>query len=159
MATVVTETQNNTREVTMVHYDGVQRIVKVNDVEMPFPKGRLVISHTDLEGNITYVNRFLVDISGYKESELIGQPHRILRHPDMPPIIFQEMWETIQKGQIWEGGIKNLRKDGSFYWVYAVVTPNKRRGEIVGYISIRNELSAKKKLDCEKRYPTLFNTE
>lgn len=146
----------NVREVTITHYDGSQRTVTVNDIETPFPSGRLVISHTDITGVIIQVNRFLTEISGYTEAEMLGKPHCILRHPDMPPALFKELWETIQRGRIWEGGIKNLRKDGGFYWVDATVTPNTRRGKIIGYISVRNELSRKKRAECEQLYPTLF---
>ncbi len=156
--TAPTITQPEVREVTLTHYDGSQRTVMVTDKETPFPTGRLVISHTDINGIITQVNRFLTEISGYTEAEMLGQPHCMLRHPDMPAAIFKDLWETIQKGRIWEGGVKNLRKDGGFYWVDATVTPNTRRGKIIGYISVRNELSRPKREECEKRYPTLFES-
>lgn len=147
---------SHVREVTMKYYDGRQRTVTVTNVETSFPTGRLVISHSDAFGIITHVNRFLTEISGYKESEMIGQPHCLLRHPDMPPTIFKEMWEILKKGHIWQGAIKNLRKDGGFYWVDAVVTPNTRRGELIGYVSVRRELSREKRKECEELYPTLF---
>jgi len=102
------------------------------------------------------VNQFLIDICGYKESELLGQPHHILRHPDMPAVIFEQMWKTLQKGHIWHGAVKNLRKDGGFYWVDATVTPTKRDDQLTGFISVRSQLSREKRQECEKRYPTLF---
>jgi aerotaxis receptor len=144
------------REVTLHHYDGSWRTVRVTDIETPFPKGRLIISHSDTEGVITHANQFLTQMCAYKESELIGKPHNILRHPDMPPILFKEMWDTIKQGKIWQGGVKNLRKDGGFYWVDAVISPNTRGGKIIGYISVRNELSRDKREACELLYPTLF---
>jgi PAS domain S-box-containing protein len=144
------------REVTMIYFDGTQRTALVTDIETPFPAGRHVISHSDTSGIITYVNQFLVDICGYKESEMIGQPHHILRHPDMPAVVFEEMWKTIQKGHIWHGAVKNLRKDGGFYWVDATVTPTKVDDQVTGFISVRSQLSREKREECEKRYPTLF---
>jgi PAS domain S-box-containing protein len=144
------------REVTMIYFDGTQRTALVTDIETPFPTGRHVISHSDTSGIITYVNQFLVDICGYKESEMIGQPHHILRHPDMPAVVFEEMWKTIQKGHIWHGAVKNLRKDGGFYWVDATVTPTKVDDQVTGFISVRSQLSREKREECEKRYPTLF---
>jgi aerotaxis receptor len=126
------------------------------DEEISFPKGRLIVSHSDVSGVITHVNQFLVDMCGYKESELVGSQHYILRHPDMPSAVFAEMWDTIKKGHIWQGAVKNLHKDGRYYWVNAVVTPNTRRGELVGFMSVRSELSREKIEECEALYPTLF---
>ncbi len=143
-------------EVTMTYFDGIRRTAIVTDIETPFPTGRHVISHSDTSGIITYVNQFLIDICGYKESEMLGQPHHILRHPDMPAVIFEQMWETLQKGHVWHGAVKNLRKDGGFYWVDATVTPTKRDDQLTGFISVRSQLSREKRQECEKRYPTLF---
>jgi len=151
-----TSQTSKVREVTIKYFDGTQRTVMVTDIETPFPTGRHVISHSDTSGIITYVNQFFVDICGYKESELLNQPHQILRHPDIPPVIFKQMWETLQKGQMWHGGIKNLRKDGGFYWVDAIVTPKKRAGQLLGFISVRSQLSDENRIKCEKLYSTLF---
>ena len=82
-----------------------------------------IVSKTDLKGNITYINDFFVDISGFTREELIGQTHNIVRHPDMSKSVYTELWETIQKGEPWEGTIKNKKKDGSAYYVHAVVIP------------------------------------
>lgn len=144
------------RDVTVRYYDGSLRTVIVIDEEIPFPKGRLIISHADLNGVITHVNQFLIDMCGYKESELIGAQHCILRHPDMPSVIFKEMWDTIRQGRIWQGAVKNLHKDGRYYWVDAVITPNTRGGELVGFMSVRKELSRQKIREYEELYPTLF---
>jgi len=143
------------RKVTMTHYDGTQRTVVVNDKEVAFPKGRMLISHSDLAGNITYVNRFLIYISGYKESELLDKPHHLLRHPDMPSSIFREMWKTLKAGHIWQGPLKILRKDGSFFWADMTITPNTRKGKLVGYISVYHELSRDEIEEYEEYYPTL----
>ena len=100
--------------------------------------GKPLISETDLKGNITYVNRKFVEMSGYTKAEAIGQPHNILRHPDMPRAAFDQMWKTIQSGKIWEGYVKNMRKDGKFYWVIVnIMSKLDENGEIIGYIASR----------------------
>ena len=100
--------------------------------------GKPLISETDLKGNITYVNRKFVEMSGYSKEEAIGQPHNILRHPDMPRAAFDQMWKTIQSGKTWEGYVKNMRKDGKFYWVIVNIIPKlDENGEIIGYIASR----------------------
>ncbi len=156
MATSTSRQISKVREASMRYFDGTQRTVTVTDIETPFPTGRHVISHSDTSGIIIYVNQFLVDISGYKESELLNQPHHILRHPDMPPVIFEQMWKTLGKGHMWHGAIKNLRKDGGFYWVDAIVTAKKRGGQLLGFLSVRSQLSVETRIKCEKLYPTLF---
>ncbi|ATX78944.1 methyl-accepting chemotaxis sensory transducer with Pas/Pac sensor [Mariprofundus aestuarium] len=100
---------------------------------------RIVASKTDLKGRITYVNQAFVDISGYSREELIGQAHNLVRHPDMPPSAFADLWETIQAGRPWTGFVKNRAKNGDYYWVKADASPEYKDGEISGYISIRTE--------------------
>lgn len=90
--------------------------------EYPFDDG-LIVSSTDLEGIITYTNRKFYDISGYTKEELIGKAHNIIRHPDMPKVLFSQLWETIHKGNDWTGVLKNLRKDGKYYWAYVHISP------------------------------------
>ena len=97
-----------------------------------------IVSKTDPKGIITYGNRIFIEISGYEESELLGAPHAILRHPDMPRTVFKLLWDTIQSGREINAYVKNLAKDGSFYWVFANVTPTvDGRGGILGYHSVR----------------------
>jgi len=106
--------------------------------EEVFFDGRSLISETDLKGVITFVNRKFVEMSAYPKDESIGQPHSLLRHPDMPKAAFEGMWKTIQAGNIWEGYVKNLRKDGKFYWVIVNIVPKKDdNGEVIGYIASR----------------------
>jgi len=155
MATLI-QPSGYTYQVTMRYYDGSQRTMTIIDEEIPFPKGRLIISHSDVNGVITHVNQFLIDMCGYKESELIGAQHSILRHPDMPNIVFKEMWDTIKQGRIWQGPVKNLHKNGRYYWVDAVITPNTRRGQLIGFMSVRSELSRDKVKACEEMYPSLL---
>jgi aerotaxis receptor len=115
--------------------------------------GSVIISQTDLNGVITYANRMFCEVSGYKIDELIGKAHNIVRHPDMPAIIFTKMWETIQGGQAWNGLIKNLRKDGMYYWVETEILPVKdENNEITGYIAARKAASQKDIQESKENY-------
>ncbi|MDF1484553.1 methyl-accepting chemotaxis protein [Ramlibacter sp. H39-3-26] len=109
----------------------------VVDREFPFPPGQNLVSCTDLQGRIVYCNKSFVAVSGYEREELLGQPHNLIRHPDMPEEAFRDMWETIQHGRPWSAPVKNRRKDGSYYWVMANVTPLVEDGRPVGYMSVR----------------------
>lgn len=95
-------------------------------IETIVPKNELIVSRTDLKGNITYANDTFAQISGYSIDELIGKPHNCVRHPDMPKKVFKELWDSLQKNQSWSGVIKNLRKDKGFYWVYAQISVVKK---------------------------------
>ncbi len=117
--------------------------VEALDEEYLF-QGRVIISETDLKGVITYANRKFCEISGYSNDELVGQPHNIIRHPDMPKEAFAKVWSTIQGGQIWHGLVKNLRKDGKFYWVETEILPSKDAdGNIIGYVAARKPAARK----------------
>ena len=133
-------------------HDGTQRSAHVSDREIEFPEGRLLISRTDLDGIITHANEAFVELSGYTREELIGQPHYVLRHPDMPRAVFKDLWDTMAAGQKWHGYVKNLRKDGSHYWVYATAVPNKRQGKVVGYTSVRRKPSRTKVAELSAVY-------
>ena len=100
-------------ESTLKYHDGTQRQVLVSDIEVPYPEGRLIVSSTDPKGVLTNVNQSFIDMSGFTEDELVGQPHHILRHPDMPPAAFKDLWDTVQSGERWQGYVKNLRKAGT----------------------------------------------
>ncbi len=100
-----------------------------------------IFSKTDPKGVIIYVNDLFCDISGYSRDELVGKPHNIIRHPDMAGETFRKMWETIQKGEVWSGVIKNRKKDGSAYYVSTVIVPHVEEGEIVEYLSVRQDIS------------------
>lgn len=130
------------RQITL--NDGSTRTVYVTQKEIEYPEGRLIISRTDLNGILTHANEAFVELSGYERDELIGQPHCILRHPDMPKAAFKDLWETLKAGKKWHGYVKNLRKDGGHYWVYATAVPNTRNGQVVGYTSVRRKPSRKK---------------
>lgn len=107
--------------------------------EHTFSDDTFLVSKTNPRGIISYANSTFVEISGYTESELINQPHSMVRHPDMPKAAFQDLWDTVQAGKEWHGIVKNLRKDGGYYWVDATVTPSYLAGKIIGYMSVRRK--------------------
>lgn len=110
----------------------------------------VIASKTDLKGVITEVTDAFCDISGYRAEELIGKPHNIVRHKDMPKETFKEMWQSIKKGNIWSGEVKNRRKNGGFYWVHAVVSPMiNKEGKHIGYISTRQDITKTKEHQLE----------
>ena len=121
-------------------------------IETEVPEDEVIISRTDLKGVITYVNETFAMISGYDPDELIGKPHNILRHPDMPRSAFKQMWETIQAGKTWEGYVKNMRKDRGYYWVYAVISGVYKNGELVEYKSIRSPVPREKRIEMQYVY-------
>lgn len=144
------------QETTLELYGWGPRKILYSDIESAYPDGRLIVSRTDTKGIITHVNQSFIDMSGYTEEELIGEPHSILRHPDMPPAAFKDLWDTAGRGEKWQGYVKNLRKDGGYYWVKATAIPNVRNGEVVGFTSVRRKPSRKKVEECIALYPTLF---
>lgn len=109
----------------------------VTNVEQTFSPEQRLISATDASGNITYCNSEFVRISGYTEQELLGSPHKLVRHPDMPAAVFAVMWQYLRAGKSWMGVVKNRCKNGDYYWVSAYVTPIQEGGRIVGYESVR----------------------
>ena len=112
----------------------VERLMREDD---------FIVSKTDLKGRITYGNRIFVEFSGYSEKELIGTQHNIIRHPDMPRAVFKLLWDTIQNKRECNAYVKNMAKDGSFYWVFTNVTPNfDRDGNVIGYFSVRRKPKA-----------------
>ena len=106
----------------------------------------IISSTTDLKGVIQSVSHAFCNISGYKEDELIGKPHNIVRHRDNPSIVFEDMWSKLKLNQTWQGEIKNLKKDGGYYWVTAVVSPIFHKGKKIGYNSIRQDITDSKKI-------------
>lgn len=111
-----------------------ERVMREND---------FIVSKTDLKGRITYGNRIFIEFSGYTEKELIGTQHNIIRHPDMPRAVFKLLWDTIASGKECFAYVKNMAKDGSFYWVFANVTPSYDENDnIIGYLSVRRKPKA-----------------
>ena len=127
----------------------------VTQVEAPFPKGRYIVSRTDLKGITTYANDTFVRLSGFTREELIGKNHNVVRHPDMLPGAFAWLWDTIKQGRPWRGIVKNRCKNGDFYWVDALVVPVLKNNEMVGYMSVRTEPTRQQVADAEALYSQL----
>ncbi|HJV68271.1 methyl-accepting chemotaxis protein [Ideonella sp.] len=107
------------------------------DSEFEYPESQTLVSITDLKGRIVYCNPAFVEVSGYAHDELMGQPHNLIRHPDVPEEAFRDLWDTVQAGKPWSAPVKNRRKDGRYYWVLANVTPIIEGNAPVGYMSVR----------------------
>jgi PAS domain S-box-containing protein len=118
----------------------MKRSITPTSIERVMREGDFIVSMTDLKGRITYGNRIFIEFSGYSSSELIGTQHNIIRHPDMPRAVFQLLWDKIQAGNECFAYVKNMSKDGGFYWVFANVTPTfDPDGKITGYMSVRRK--------------------
>lgn len=109
----------------------------VTQREVELKEDDFLVSRTDTKGRITYANPAFIDISGFEHAELIGAPHNLIRHPDMPPAAFENLWQTVQTGETWRGLVKNRCKNGDHYWVDASVTPISEGEQVVGYTSVR----------------------
>lgn len=106
--------------------------------EVTFNDDEIIVSKTNLKGHITYANKLFLDIAGYSEEEVIGKPHNLIRHPDMPRVIFKMLWDTVKEGREVFAYVLNRCKNGDHYWVYAHVTPSRdMNGQITGYHSNR----------------------
>ena len=128
---------------------------------------RALITRTDKKGIITFASKAYRDMTKYSRDELIGKPHNIVRHPFMPEAGFREMWNTIERGEHWEGMVKNLRKDGKYYWVVVQIDPIDENGNIVykepekiaGYVAVRREPTRKEIEEADKLYRQLRKAE
>jgi PAS domain S-box-containing protein len=127
----------------------------VTTVEYLISDDTLIASRTDTGGRLTYFNDQFVEASGFTEAELMGQPHNIIRHPDMPPEAFENLWATLKAGKPWTGAVKNRRKNGDFYWVLATASPVRENGQVTGYTSIRTKLPADQRAEAEQVYAAL----
>lgn len=128
-------------------------------IETNVPEHELIISRTDLTGVITYVNETFAMISGYDANELIGQTHSIVRHPDMPKSVFKDLWETLKRGESWQGIVKNRRKDDGYYWVHADVSGVYKDGKLVEYKSLRAPIDTETKIKMQNHYDGLKKKE
>lgn len=124
----------------------------VTSVEREFRDGETVVSKTDLNGTIVYVNDYFCEISGYSRVELLGQPHNMLRHPDMPTEAFADFWATLKSGRPWTGMVKNRCKNGDHYWVKVNVTPAFEHGHINGYMAVRTKPDRSEVAAAEQAY-------
>ena len=117
----------------------MRRTGTVTQREFIIDDGSTLVSTTDLKSRITYCNPGFIAVSGYERDELLGQPHNLIRHPDMPAEAFRDMWDTLEAGQPWTALVKNRRKNGDHYWVRANVTPVIENGRVAGYMSVRTK--------------------
>jgi aerotaxis receptor len=129
----------------------------VTQQESIIPEGVFIYSRTDLKGQITQANKAFADISGFIPEEMVGQPHNIIRHPDMPPEAFEDLWRNLKAGNPWKGIVKNRRKDGGFYWVVANASPVRENGQVVGYQSVRTRPTREQIEAADKAYRRLKN--
>lgn len=111
-----------------------------------------LVSETDEKGVITFASDHFCEIAGYHVDELIGKPHNIVRHPDMPKAAFKDLWETVKRGEVWTGYVKNATKSGDFYWVFATVFPTTTSEGTKGYISCRKKAT----IEEIKKYELLY---
>jgi len=117
-------------------------VTRETNIETPVPENVFIYSRTDPKGRITEANQAFADLSGYAVEEMLGKPHNMIRHPDMPKEAFADMWKSLKAGRPWQGVVKNRRKDGGFYWVFATVSPLRGEGgHIVGFQSLRRRPS------------------
>jgi len=127
----------------------------ITNHERPYPDVSYLVSKTDLKGIITYVNDAFVEISGYSREELMGKNHNIVRHPDMPPQAFGDLWATVKSGFPWKGIVKNRCKNGDHYWVSAFVVPIQKNDQTIGYMSVRTKPTRQEVSNAEALYAEL----
>jgi len=127
--------------------------------EIKLDNDAFLVSETDAKGIILFANDDFCDIAGYELEELLGKPHNIVRHKDMPKIAFKGLWETINKGEIWTGYVKNSTKNGDFYWVYATVFPTTTSEGTKGFLSCRRKASQEEIQEHDKLYKELIAKE
>jgi len=128
----------------------------ISGVENDYPRDMHIVSTTDLKGITTSINNDFRTIAGFTDEELIGKSHNVVRHPDMPPAAFADLWATIKQGKPWMGVVKNRCKNGDHYWVDAYVTPMREKGQVVGYQSVRSKPNRVHVDNADKLY-TLIN--
>lgn len=124
----------------------------VNNLETSVPEGEYIFSQTDLRGVIVEANPVFCKISGFSRDEMVGHSHNIVRHPDMPPEAFEDMWACLKAGRPWRGIVKNRTKQGGFYWVVANVSPVRQNGEVIGYQSVRTRPAREDVIKAEAAY-------
>jgi len=134
--------------------------VEPNDIETKVTNIDLIVSKSDKNGNITYVNPIFIKISGYEHGELLGKPHSILRHPDMPKVIFKYLWDNLHEGNDVIAYVKNLCKNGNYYWVLATVkTAKNPDGSFRNYLSTRRCITENAKKNISALYAKLLQVE
>jgi PAS domain S-box-containing protein len=138
----------------------MKRAIQPTGVERKMRENDFIVSKTNPKGIITYGNPIFIEFSGYTEEELLGSQHNIIRHPDMPRAAFKLAWDTIQSGKEFFAYVKNMSKDGGFYWVFTHITPDfDASGNIVGYTSVRRCPSAAAVAKIEPVYKAMLEAE
>lgn len=138
----------------------LKRDITPTAVERVMREDDFIVSKTDLKGRITYGNRIFIEYSGYTEAELLSSQHNIIRHPDMPRAIFKLLWDTIQSGHECFAYVKNMSRDGGFYWVLANVTPSRDTdGKVIGYFSVRRKPRPEAVKAIEGHYKSMLAAE
>ena len=133
----------------------MRKNLPVTSIEYPITDETLIVSQTDTKGKLTFFNDDFVAAAGFASDELMGQPHNIIRHPDMPPEAFDNLWDTLKAGKPWVGAVKNRRKNGDFYWVLATASPIRQNGQVTGYTSVRTQLPADQRKVAEEVYAAI----
>ena len=123
--------------------------------EIQLNKDTMIVSETDEKGIIIYANEDFCKMAGYTKDELIGQPHDLVRHSDMPKVAFEDLWKTIQSGNIWNGIVKNKTKNGDYYWVNATAYPSLDKNGKKRYISVRVKPTNAEMKNADALYKTL----
>ena len=149
---------NNTNHITIKNTITNQEIFRSNpiDDEILF-HGGVMITETDTKGIITYANNKFIEMTGFTKEELIGSPHNINRHPDMPKGVFRGMWQTISSRKTWQGYMKNMRKDGRYYWVHVYIQPKiDENNNLIGYVAGRKIASTVAVKEIEEEYAKYY---
>lgn len=123
--------------------------------EILLDKKTMIVSETDEKGTIIYANADFCKIAGYTKDELIGKPHNLVRHSDMPKVAFEDLWNTIKAGKTWNGIVKNKTKSGGYYWVNATAFPSKDSKGNIRYVSVRIKPTEEEIKNAESLYKTL----
>ena len=132
----------------------MRRISTMNK-EIKLNKNTMIVSETNEKGMIIYANDDFCNIAGYSKEELIGKPHNLVRHEDMPKVAFEDLWKTVQSGKVWNGIVKNKTKSGDYYWVNATAYQSKTQDGKLRYISIRVHPTEDEIKNAEALYKTL----
>lgn len=133
--------------------------MKQREQEVLLESNELIVSKTDLNGNITYANRVFMRVSNFSEMDLLGHPHNLIRHNDMPKGVFYGLWKTLKTDKEFFGFVKNRTADGNFYWVFANITPDYQHGKTIGFYSVRRNAPRKALVDIEQLYEQMRTIE
>ncbi|MEI6147365.1 MAG: PAS domain-containing protein, partial [Methylococcales bacterium] len=132
----------------------------VTDIEIEVLENKILVSECDLDGNIIYANQAFCEVSGYSLEQLMGAKHNIVRHPDMPSQIYDDLWKTLKENNTWRGLLKNRTSNGDYYWVLATVKPiSDDQGNIISYRSLRRKTTPEAIEQTKKLYQRLNNGE